>query len=74
MALSCDGAVLLDSVPLVSAAHLASRYEIFNLRVVWYKSRVLNALIGWIHGWRGFEITTLATIIMLSIHDVSKFY
>jgi hypothetical protein len=68
MGLSSD--LLLDAIFLVSSSHLATRFDPFNYRTAWYKNRVLNGVIKSIRSQSGFEVTTLATIIMLSIHEV----
>ncbi|RJE21912.1 hypothetical protein PHISCL_05757 [Aspergillus sclerotialis] len=54
----------------VSATHLATRYESFRIPSILYRDRVLNGLINSIHAQDGFQMTTLATIIMLNIHEV----
>lgn len=70
MAMSCD--LLLNTLLLVSTSHLASRYEQFELELPNYRNRVLPNLIDRIDRWDGFDVTTLATIIMMSINEVSN--
>ncbi len=68
MAMSSD--LLLDTLLLVSTSHLASTYEEFALELPHYRNRVLPKLINRINTWEGFDPTTLATIIMMSINEV----
>lgn len=70
MAMSCD--LLLNTLLLVSTSHLASRYEQFELDLPHYRNRVLPDLIDRINKWDSFDATTLATIIMMSINEVSN--
>ncbi|KAK5275403.1 hypothetical protein LTR40_013093, partial [Exophiala xenobiotica] len=67
MAMSSD--LLLDTLLLVSTSHLASTYEKFALDLPHYRNRVLPKLINRINTWEGFDATTLATIIMMSINE-----
>lgn len=69
MAMSSE--MLLNAILLVSTAHLSSRYEHVALDLPQYRQRVLPSLIDRINSWQRFEATTLATIIMLSINEVS---
>ncbi|KAJ9613729.1 hypothetical protein H2204_014692 [Knufia peltigerae] len=62
--------LLLNTLLLVSAAHLACRYEQFALDIPRYRNRVLPTLISFVEKWKGFDIVLLATIIMMSIHEV----
>ncbi|KAH8909338.1 hypothetical protein BR93DRAFT_949817 [Coniochaeta sp. PMI_546] len=70
MALSSP--LVLDAVLLLSATHLSSRYDAFQASNARYRARVLHALIGRIDTYHGgfFELTTLATILLLSITEV----
>ncbi|KAI1608102.1 fungal-specific transcription factor domain-containing protein [Exophiala viscosa] len=68
MAMSSD--LLLNTLLLVSTSHLASTYEQFALELPHYGNRVLPKLINRINTWQGFDATTLATIIMMSISEV----
>lgn len=70
MAMSSD--MLMDTLLLVSTSHLSSRFEQFSLELPRYRSRVLPRLISRIDSWDGFDPTMLATIIMLSINEVTK--
>lgn len=77
MALSSP--LVLDGVLLLSATHLSSRYDTFQAPSARYRARVLKGLIDRIASAACreevdvsslFEITTLATIILLSIAEV----
>ncbi|OIW23556.1 hypothetical protein CONLIGDRAFT_657744 [Coniochaeta ligniaria NRRL 30616] len=71
MALSSP--LVLDAVLLLSATHLSSRYPSFQPSDSrYYRARVLSGLIDRIDTYRSgaFELTTLATIILLSIAEV----
>lgn len=69
MAMSCE--MLLNTLLLVSASHLASRYDSFALDLPRYRNRVLPQLIKRVNSWAGFDPIMLATIIMMSINEVS---
>lgn len=72
MAMSSN--LLLNTLLLVSASHLSSRYEHFALDIPHYRNRVLPMLISSIANWQGFDIVILATIIMMSINEVIAAY
>ncbi|KAJ9142400.1 hypothetical protein NKR23_g7140 [Pleurostoma richardsiae] len=62
--------LVLDSVLLLSATHLASRYDQFSPHNAKYKAQVLRALIHRVGAWSEFELTTLTSIILLSINEI----
>ncbi|KAL2427351.1 hypothetical protein ABEF95_012098 [Exophiala dermatitidis] len=68
MAMSCE--MLLNTLLLVSASHLASRYDSFALDLPRYRNRVLPQLIKRVNSWAGFDPIMLATIIMMSINEI----
>lgn len=71
MAYSCD--MLLNTLLLVSTTHLACRYEQFAVELPHYRNRVLPSLISRIEAWDGFDVSVLATVIMLSINEVCQY-
>ncbi|OKL55873.1 hypothetical protein UA08_08859 [Talaromyces atroroseus] len=69
MAFSCPD--VLDSLLLLAATHLSSRYDKFTRHNAVYKGRVLRALIRRLETDKDLsDISTLTTIIMLSINEV----
>ncbi|KIW19855.1 hypothetical protein PV08_00430 [Exophiala spinifera] len=65
-----DSNLLMNTLLLVSASHLAGRSEQTALDVPHYRHRVLPELRAYVANWQGFDKIILATIIMMSINEV----
>lgn len=72
MAFSSDG--LLNTLLSLSATHLSSRFPEFGIFATYYKGLALNSLIHQMGEECSHDLDeiTLATIIMLSIHEVGQ--